>query len=392
MRYKALRTDRKPRKGPLRYVQRKQTVSVTALRGVSFTARSGEFIGIIGRNGSGKSTLLRTLAGLESPSSGTVLTSARPVLLGVSAAMIPELTGAQNVKLGALAMGLTPQQADDVFDEVVELSALGEAIDLPMKTYSSGMGARLKFAVSLAADPSILMIDEALATGDATFMERSKRAMDQLLERAGTVFLVNHAAQTIENMCSRAIWMEHGRVVLDGDAVEVARKYRWFAHNLARGEEEKAMGLLRAAITEGREQRQARRESLEKASATSRPEAPIVVADEAQTQPEVTEHPLIPEESATPGASLADPDASKSSHGRSPADAERFSTEERRRRKSPSLRRGDSVYPTGQVPVLAPAAEPPESDDEEGPLVSPWREAPHDRAQERRRVKPRHIR
>ncbi|WP_422115738.1 ABC transporter ATP-binding protein [Brachybacterium sp. UNK5269] len=210
---------------------------------------------MIGRNGSGKSTLLRTLAGLEAPSSGTVLTSAKPVLLGVGAALIPDLTGAQNVKLGALAMGLSPEQAELVFDEVVELSALGEAIDLPMRTYSSGMGARLKFAISLAADPSILMIDEALATGDASFAERSKRAMDEMLARAGTVFLVNHAAQTIETMCSRAIWMERGQIVLDGDAVEVARKYRWFAHNLAQGEEEKAAGLLRDAVLEGESQR-----------------------------------------------------------------------------------------------------------------------------------------
>ncbi len=257
MRYRAMRTDRTPRTGLLGKFTRKQMVNVAALRGVSFTARSGEFVGIIGRNGSGKSTLLRALAGLESPSSGTVLTSARPVLLGVSAALIPELTGAQNVKLGALAMGLTPARAEEIFEQVVELSALGEAIDLPMKTYSSGMGSRLKFAISLAADPSILMIDEALATGDATFAERSKNAMDKLLENAGTVFLVNHAAQTIEKMCSRAIWMERGRMVMDGDAVEVARKYRWFAHNLAQGNEEKAAGLLRDAVLEGESQRRA---------------------------------------------------------------------------------------------------------------------------------------
>lgn len=251
VRYKVLRTDREPPTNLISRVRRKQVVSVAALRGVSFTARSGEFIGIIGRNGSGKSTLLRVLAGLEPPSSGTVMTSASPMLLGVNAALIPDLTGAENVKLGALAMGLTPQQVDDVFDEVVELSALGDAIDLPMRTYSSGMGSRLKFAISLAADPSILMIDEALATGDAAFAERSKRAMDAMLEKAGTVFLVNHAAQTIENMCSRAIWMERGQVVLDGDAIDVARKYRWFAHNVALGETEKAMGLLRDALREG---------------------------------------------------------------------------------------------------------------------------------------------
>src|SRR5699024_8686659 len=159
VRYTVLRTDRAPRTDLLSRLRRKQMVSVAALRGVSFTARSGEFIGIIGRNGSGKSTLLRVLAGLEPPSAGTVMTSASPMLLGVSAALIPDLTGAENVKLGALAMGLSPEQADDVFDEVVELSALGDAIDLPMRTYSSGMGSRLKFAISLAADPSILMID-----------------------------------------------------------------------------------------------------------------------------------------------------------------------------------------------------------------------------------------
>ncbi|MFC7465637.1 ABC transporter ATP-binding protein [Brachybacterium sp. GCM10030252] len=257
VRYKVLRTDRGPRKDLFGKLRRKQMVSVSALRGVSFTARSGEFIGIIGRNGSGKSTLLRILAGLEPPSSGLVMTSAKPMLLGVGAALLPDLTGAENVKLGALAMGLTPERAEEIFDDVVELSALGDAIDLPMRTYSSGMGARLKFAISLAADPSILMIDEALSTGDATFAERSRRAMDEMLEKAGTVFLVNHAAQTIENMCSRAIWMERGQVVLDGDAVEVARKYRWFAHNLAQGQDEKAAGLLRDAVQEGEEQRQA---------------------------------------------------------------------------------------------------------------------------------------
>lgn len=234
-----------------------EQVEVNAVRGVSVVAREGEFIGIIGRNGSGKSTLLRSLAGLEAPTSGDVWASSKPMLLGVSAAMIPDLSGAQNVRIGCLAMGLTPAEAKEAFDRVVELSALGEAIDLPLKTYSSGMASRLKFAISLAANPQILMIDEALATGDATFAERSTQAMNEMLEKAGTVFLVNHAAQTIENLCTRAIWMDQGRVVQDGDAVEVARKYRWFAHNLAHGETEKAMGLLKDAISEGEEARAA---------------------------------------------------------------------------------------------------------------------------------------
>lgn len=268
VRYRTQRTSdgRDRRSSRLR---RRSTISVPALSGVSLTARSGEFIGIIGRNGSGKSTLLRVLAGLEAPTSGHVLTSSRPMLLGVSAALIPELTGAQNARLGALAMGLTPGQADAAFEFVLELSALDDAIFHPMRTYSSGMEARLKFAISLAADPTILMIDEALSTGDATFMERSRRAMDDLLSRAGTVFLVNHAAQTIETMCSRAVWMEQGRVVLDGDAAEVARRYRWFAHNLAQGEGDKARGLLREAMLEGEWNRRAMRRAASTSAADS---------------------------------------------------------------------------------------------------------------------------
>src|SRR5699024_6454640 len=119
--------------------RRRHMVSVPAVRGVDLTARQGEFIGIIGRNGSGKSTLLRMLAGVEPPTSGTVLTSSRPQLLGVSAALISDLTGAENIKLGFLALGMSPSEADERFHEAADLSALGSAVDLPMRTYSSGM-------------------------------------------------------------------------------------------------------------------------------------------------------------------------------------------------------------------------------------------------------------
>lgn len=263
MRYKAPRTDRKPRKGlAARLLPRRQMVSVPAVRGVDLTVREGEFVGIIGRNGSGKSTLLRMLAGVEPPTSGLVLTSSRPQLLGVSAALIPDLTGAENIKLGFLALGMTQQEIDDRFEEAAELSALGDALDLPMRTYSSGMGARLKFAISVMAEPKILMIDEALSTGDATFAERSKRKMDDLLERAGTVFMVNHAPRTIENVCSRVIWMEKGRIVLDGDTKEVSSRYRSFAYRLAKDREDEAMRILRDAVLEGEAQRQASRLTL----------------------------------------------------------------------------------------------------------------------------------
>lgn len=218
--------------------------SVEALRGISLAVREGEFVGLVGRNGSGKSSLLRVLAGLEPPSQGLVLTSAQPQLLGVSAALLPELSGEENIRLGLLAMGFSPDVVEEKRSEVAVLSNLDESLRMPMRTYSSGMAARLRFAISVAAKPEILMIDEALSTGDAAFMERSRRAMDQMIASAGTVFLVSHAAQQIEEMCTRAVWLDRGRVIADGPAGDIARAYRWFAHNLAQGNNDKAEQLL----------------------------------------------------------------------------------------------------------------------------------------------------
>src|SRR5690625_4305615 len=129
--------------------------TVRALRGVNFVAREGEMVGIVGANGSGKSTFLRNVAGVEQPDRGRILVRYQPLLLGVSAALQPALSGSENVRLGCLAMGLSPDEAAEAFDYVVELSALGAAIHRPMGTYSSGMGARLRFAIALAARPKI---------------------------------------------------------------------------------------------------------------------------------------------------------------------------------------------------------------------------------------------
>jgi teichoic acid transport system ATP-binding protein len=150
---------------------------------------------------------------------------------------------------------MTPEQAEELVPHAAELSALGEAVDLPMRTYSSGMSSRLKFAISVMAQPKILMVDEALSTGDATFSKRSKSKMDELLENAGTVFMVNHAPRAIENVCSRVIWMEKGRIVMDGDTKEVSAMYRSFTYRMARDREDEAMGILREAILHGEAQR-----------------------------------------------------------------------------------------------------------------------------------------
>ncbi|AZT92202.1 ABC transporter ATP-binding protein [Brevibacterium aurantiacum] len=228
---------------------RQGQTTVRALRGVNFVAREGEMVGIVGANGSGKSTFLRNVAGVEQPDRGRILVRYQPLLLGVSAALQPGLSGSENVHLGCLAMGLSPDEAADAYDYVVELSALGSAIHRPMGTYSSGMGARLRFAIALAARPKILLIDEALSTGDATFAERSERAMDELLAEAGTVLLVNHAAKVIQELCTRAVWMHRGEILMNGPAEAVAEKYRWWAWNVAKGKEDIADKLLADVVS-----------------------------------------------------------------------------------------------------------------------------------------------
>lgn len=228
-------------------------VDVRALQGVSFVARAGDSVGLLGLNGSGKSTLLRLIAGLEKPRSGEIHASSVPMLLGVNAALQADLSGAENVRLGCLAMGMTPDDARDAYRGIVGFADIGEAIHLPMKTYSSGMAARLRFAIAVAARPEILLIDEALNTGDAAFKERSTERMREMREAAGTVFLVSHAAQTVEEECTRALWLHEGRVVIDGKAEEIARRYRWWAWNLAKGETETAAGLLADAFADGRD-------------------------------------------------------------------------------------------------------------------------------------------
>lgn len=199
---------------------------VHAVRGVSFVARDGESIGIIGMNGAGKSTLLRAIAGLMPVSSGSVYVNGRSSLLGVNAALMRSLTGERNVMLGGMALGLTREQVRERFDEIVEFSGIGDFIYMPMTAYSSGMAARLRFAISTAAVPEVLLIDEALATGDAAFKARSRERIEHIRQQAGTVFLVSHSARTIEKMCDRAIWIDKGELVDDGPVGEVLPRYR----------------------------------------------------------------------------------------------------------------------------------------------------------------------
>ena len=197
--------------------QRRPSVrEVEAIRGVSFVINHGDAVGIIGRNGSGKSTLLQAIAGLLPPEQGCVYTSGQAALLGVNAALLDDLTGERNVVLGCLAMGMSPQQTKDRYQSIVDFSGVGNFIDYPMRTYSTGMAQRLRFSIASAKSHEILMIDEALATGDANFRAKSHDKIMELRGQAGTVFLVAHNLAEIEASCNRVIWLEKGKIMMQG--------------------------------------------------------------------------------------------------------------------------------------------------------------------------------
>ncbi len=199
--------------------------SVHAVKDVSFVAYHGESVGIIGRNGSGKSTLLRAVAGLLPPTNGEVFLAGTPALLGVNAVLMRALSGERKIYLGGQALGLPKAQVKERFEEIVAFSGIGDAVYRPMSTYSSGMAARLRFAISTAAVPDVLMIDEALSTGDAEFRKRSGEKVDEIREKASTVFLVSHSNSTVRDLCDRVLWMHHGRLIADGPTEAILTAY-----------------------------------------------------------------------------------------------------------------------------------------------------------------------
>lgn len=235
-------------RNPLASVEEKKSRYVHALKGVSFLAEQGESIGVLGRNGSGKSTLMRLIAGKEAPSSGEILVSSTPTLLNVSAALQPRLSGLENIRLGLLAQGLTPREIPALSEEIQDFADIGDAVHRPMNTYSSGMGARLKFAISTSVKREVLLIDEALATGDAAFTKKAQDRMSSFLTDSGTIFLVSHAMSTIKSICTRAIWLNDGEIIADGPASEISKLYSKWTMRIGKGETEWAEELLEEVV------------------------------------------------------------------------------------------------------------------------------------------------
>lgn len=197
-----------------------------ALDDVSFQVGRGESVGIIGRNGAGKSTLLQVIAGTLAATSGQCHTSGRiTALLELGSGFNPEFSGHENVLLNAAILGMSEKEIAEKYDEIVAFADIGDFINQPVKTYSSGMKMRLAFAVQAFIDPEILIVDEALSVGDGAFQIKCMQRMREMVEQKTTILLVSHSLQTLRSFCSRVIWIDEGRIKMDGDTREVTAHY-----------------------------------------------------------------------------------------------------------------------------------------------------------------------
>lgn len=197
-----------------------------ALKDINFTVRKGESWGLIGKNGSGKSTLLKLISGIIKPYKGniTVQGSISP-LIELGAGFDPELTARENIFLNGALLGYNKKFIIENFDKIIEFAELSEFIDVPLKNFSSGMSARLGFAIATITKPDILIVDEVLAVGDFAFQQKCKNRMEELLSGGTTLLFVSHSIEQVQELCQKAIWLEHGNIKAIGDTISIAQQY-----------------------------------------------------------------------------------------------------------------------------------------------------------------------
>ena len=198
-----------------------------ALKHISFDIHRGEVVGLVGTNGSGKSTMLKIIAGVLEPSEGSVKVHGNIApLIELGAGFDPELTARENIYLNGTVLGFSPKYLDEKFDEIVEFSELQNFLDVPLKNYSSGMVARIGFAIATITKPDILIADEVLSVGDFLFQQKCEKRMKELMAGGTTVILVSHSIEQIERMCSKVAWLSHGRLRMNGDTQTVCNAYK----------------------------------------------------------------------------------------------------------------------------------------------------------------------
>jgi ABC-type polysaccharide/polyol phosphate transport system ATPase subunit len=208
------------------FAWRERTEPFHALKGVSFRMEPGESLALVGTNGAGKSTLLGLVAGLVPPDRGTVTVNGRvAALLELGSGFHPDLSGVENVRLNAALLGVSRRRMDAIFADIVEFSELGDFMAEPMRTYSTGMVMRLAFSVAVHVDPDILLIDEVLAVGDSAFQAKCFEKVLDFRRRGKTILCVSHVSGMVQQLCSRAVWLDHGDLMLDGPIAEVVDAY-----------------------------------------------------------------------------------------------------------------------------------------------------------------------
>ena len=198
-----------------------------ALDNVSFTVKKGDVVGVVGRNGAGKSTLLKVVSGIQKPASGNIVLNGRVVpMLKLGAGFDMELSGKENVYLNGAVLGYSKEFLDEKYNDILEFSELGDFINMPVRNYSSGMVARLAFSIASMVNPEILIVDEVLSVGDENFQRKSKNRMIELMSGGSTVLFVSHNIKQIEEICNKAVWLEHGKVVMTGPSDVVCAEYK----------------------------------------------------------------------------------------------------------------------------------------------------------------------
>ena len=208
------------------FAARRQTEMFYALKGVSFQMERGECLAVVGANGAGKSTLLNLVAGLVPPERGSVSVDGRvAALLELGSGFHPDLTGAENVRLNAALLGIGRKRMESVYAEIVDFAELADFMEEPLRTYSSGMVMRLAFAVAVNVDPDVLLIDEVLAVGDSAFQAKCLGRILQFRQQGKSILCVSHSSGMVQRLCARAIWLDHGDLLLDGPIAEVCDAY-----------------------------------------------------------------------------------------------------------------------------------------------------------------------